>query len=143
MKNLHSKLCERLLIANIFSYIVFFILDVLLFNAETVMFTAFYGYLLFPFFSIVCGLASYKKTKQVVLPNALYYLICLLFIFTFTFIGMLFPDDFYISITSPPLKRALYAMPIIGFCTMISVVFSVGISIVTSLITKCILKGKT
>ena len=140
MKELRSKICGRLFIANICSYVVFFILDVLLFNVERVKFTALYGYLLFPLFSIVCGLVSYKKTKQVILPNTLYFVCCLLFLIAFTGVGMLFQNDYYDLILSPTFRRALYTMPIIGFCTMISIVFSVGISIITSLIAKWILK---
>ncbi|MGN0557124.1 MAG: hypothetical protein ACI4IV_04675, partial [Acutalibacteraceae bacterium] len=88
--------CWRLLIASICSYAGLFILDVLLFNVENVIFTAFYGYFLFPLFFIVFGVLSYQKTKQTILPNTIYFLICLLFLIAFTSIGMLFQSNYFI-----------------------------------------------
>ena len=124
MKKLLSTVCWGLFIANTCSYVGLFILDVLLFNVENVRFTAFYGYFLFPLFFIIYGLVCYKNTKHVVLPNALYFLLCFLFLTVFTGRGMLFQSDYYISIPSPTLHRVSYSMPIIGFCTMISVICS-------------------
>ncbi len=132
MKKLRSEVYWGLFIANICSYVGLFILDVLLFNVGNVRFTAFYGYFLFPLFFIIYGLVCYKNTKHVVLPNTLYLLLCFLFLTVFTGIGMLFQSDCYISILSPTLHRVSYAMPIIGLCTMISVICSMIGTLITA-----------
>lgn len=131
MKKLHSKVCWGLFIANTSSYVGLFTLDVLLFNVENVRFTVFYGYFLFPLFFIIHGLVCYKHAKHVVLPNTLYFLLCFLFLTVFTGIGMLFQSN-YISIPSPTLYRVSYAMSIIGFCTMISVICSMIGTLITA-----------
>lgn len=132
MKKPHIKVCWKVFIANICSYMGLFMADVWFFHVEKVEFTAIYGYLLFPIFSIACGRVSYQKTKQVILPNFLYFSLCLLFCLVFTSIGLMFANDIDSLMLSPSVRRAFETMPIIGLCTTISVVFSFFISVITS-----------
>lgn len=138
MKKRHLEVCWSLFVANICSYVALFVLDVILFQVEKPKFTAVYGYLLFPIFSIVYGVVSYKKTKRVVLTNLLYFLFCFLFVILFTCVGAFFQD--YRWVASPDIQRALDTMPIIGVCTSVSVIVSGVLSIVVSFITMWIYK---
>lgn len=128
--------CIILLIIAVFSFLAFFIVDVVVFQVKETRFTAFYGYGLFPAFSLIYGRFSYRTTKKIILPNILYLLFCTIFIILFINIG-----SAYLSIsTSAVLQELKFALGVIGIITAISIIISSVISIVTSIITKIIMK---
>jgi putative Mn2+ efflux pump MntP len=93
MKKLQFKnyfFCVLLLFIAFFTFLAFFIIDLKVFNVKETLFTAFYGYCLFPIFSFVYARLSYGRTKQIIIPNIIYLLFCSLFIIFFVKIGSIF-----------------------------------------------------
>ncbi len=124
--------CIILLMIAVFSFLVFFTVDVLVFQVKETIFTAFYGYGLFPAFSVIYGQFSYRTTKKIILPNILYLLFCTIFIILFINIG----SAYLSGLTSAVLQELKFALGVIGIITAISIIISSVISIVTSIITK-------
>lgn len=124
--------CIVLLIIAVFSFLTFFVIDIILFQVKNTMFTAFYGYGLFPVFSLIYGWFTYKKTKKILLPNILYLLFCMTFIVLFINIGTYFATThIYVVLQLPKLTFG-----VLGICTAISIIISSLMSIMTSIITK-------
>ena len=121
--------CVILLIIGCSSFLAFFVIDIMLFQINNTIFTAFYGYGLFPIFSLIYGWASYRKTKKVIFPNILYVLFCMTFIILFIYIG-----SFCISTS----KDIRFSLGVIGVLTFISIIISSLMSITTSIILKLV-----
>lgn len=126
--------CIVLLIIAVFSFLTFFVIDIILFQLKNTMFTAFYGYGLFPIFSLIYGGFSYRKTKKIVLPNILYVLFCMTFILLFINIGASYAS----TSTYVVLQQSKLVFGVLGICTAISIIISSLISIMTSIITKLV-----
>ncbi len=126
--------CIVLLIIAVFSFLAFFTIDITLFQVKNTIFTAFYGYGLFPVFSLIYGRFSYIKTKKVLLPNILYVLFCMTFIIIFiTICGT------YVSTsTNVALQELKLAVGVVGLATAISIIISSLMSIMTSIIIKSV-----
>jgi hypothetical protein len=129
MKKLQFKnyfFCVLLLFIAFFTFLAFFIIDLKVFNVKETLFTAFYGYCLFPIFSFVYARLSYGRTKQIIIPNIIYLLFCSLFIIFFVKIGSIF-------VGTPHSK---FALGVVSVLTAISIIISSVMSIATSIITK-------
>ena len=129
--------CIMLLFIAGFSFFALFIVDVVFFQVKETIFTALYGYGLFPVFSLIYGYFSYKKTKKIILPNILYFLFCITFIILFIKIGSAYIN----TSASVILQQSKLAIGVIGIVAAISIIVSSIMSIMTAIIIKLIRKN--
>lgn len=117
-------------------FVLFFIIDLTFFGVKIVSFTAIYGYLLYPLFSILYGIISFKLTNRIVFNNTLLLIFCGSFSLIFMQLGIFFQNNVYISDCSLFIVNAINAMPIVGLAALLSVLASFLISTIISVFLK-------
>ena len=103
------------------------------------------SYYLFPVFSVIYGILSYKLSRRILLPNLLYLLFAVL---TWLLIGLgslltsVWDDPYWAgsASVSPFWNRAIDDFSIFALFTIISLAASVVIAIVSSVLTMVIAK---
>lgn len=136
-------LCTLLFIGAAFSFISFFVIDIMVLQLKETGLTTLYSCCLFPLFSFVYGVLSYVLTKKIVIPNILYALFCAIFIILFVKTGGIYVSNYNVDSMQQFdfLQQLKLALAIISSVTAISMIVSSVISIITSIITKFVISN--
>ena len=129
-RNQYLILCGMWLIA-LACYSAFYLLSVK-FLQKTTLLATMCGYLLFPVFSIIYGVLSYRITRCVLIPNLLYVL--------FAFFSVIIMGVWSIFVNhsvamSPFWRTSINVFPVYALMTILSITASVLIAAASSLLT--------